>query len=252
MSRPDVLGSEMNFRRLSDADIEALIAGEPAAGTPGPVVELVSALRSEFDATPTVGVGPVLGEFIDVVDLTTMPTETSARRTAGLGTKAAAVFGALSVKMLLGAAVAAASVGGAHALGVVDVPGLPNTTDTVPVQSPEPVNDTPVQVPAPVGQDEQDRLPVSEGPVPEPNGRAADVPEPGDGCELGRETAADNAGGATETRGNDGPPVDPCTVNQNPVDGAPDQSQADEPGRPEGVPAGPLQNVLPSRTSAGG
>lgn len=52
-----VAGGEMNFQRLRDADIEALIAGEPAARVPGQVTELVRALRSEFNATPTAGAG---------------------------------------------------------------------------------------------------------------------------------------------------------------------------------------------------
>lgn len=264
MSGLDVAGGEMNFRRISDADIESLIAGEPVAGAPGQLTELVGALRSELDATPTVGVGTALGEFIDVVDLTTTPTVTSAGRARGLGIKAAAVFGAVSVKVLLGAVVAAASVAGAHVLGVVDAPGLPNITDTVPVEIPEPVHDTPVQPPAPIetddgspaGQGEQDRLPGSEGAVPEPIVPATDGPEPGDGCEFGQETAETNAGGATENRGGvEGLPADPCTIQQ-----VPDQSEAGEPGRPEDVPAGPPEsvpaglpeNVSPGRTPPGG
>jgi hypothetical protein len=260
MSRSDVAGGEMNFHRLSDADIETLIAGDLAAGTPGQLTELVGALRSEFDATPTVGVGTSLGEFIDVIDLTTTPTPTvtSAGRAGGLGTKAAAVFAAVSVKVLLGAAVAAASVGGAHVLGVVDVPGLPNITNTVPVEIPEPVDDTPVSAPTPietdevpsVGQGEQDRLSVVEGAVPESIVPAPDGPEPGEGCAFGQETVETNAGGAAETRGNDGVPVDPCTVNEA-VDTAPGQSPAGEPGRPEDVPAGLAVNVSPGRTPPG-
>jgi hypothetical protein len=264
MSHSDVAGGEMNFNRISDADIEALIAGEPVAGAPGQLTELVGALRSEFDATPAVGVGTALGEFIDVIDLTTTPTVTSAGRARGLGTKAAAVFGAVSVKILLGAAVAAASVGGAHVLGVVDVPGLPNITDTMPVEIPEPVRDTPVQPPVPIetddgssaGQGEQDRLPGSEGSVPEPIVPATDGPEPGDGCELGLETAGTNAGGATEALdGVEVLPADPCTIYQ-----VPDESDSGEPGRPEDVPAGPPEsvpaglpeNVSPGRTPPGG
>jgi hypothetical protein len=254
----------MNFSRLSDADIEALIAGEPAAGAPGQIAELVGALRSEFDATPTVGIGTALGEYIDVVDLTTTPAVTSAGRARGLGTKAAAVFGAVSVKLLLGAAVAAASVGGAHVLGVVDVPGLPNTTDTVPVEIPERVHDTPVQPPAPIetydgspaGQSEQDRVPGSEGSVVEPIVPTTDGHEPGDGCEFGQETAGTNAGGANEALdGVEGLPADPCTIHQ-----VPDSAQAREPGRPEdvqsgppeSVPAGLPENVSPGRTPPGG
>ena len=240
-----VAGGEMNFRRLRDADIEALIAGEPAARVPGRVAELAGALRSEFDATPTVGVGTALGEFLDVVDLTTTPTATSAGSGGGLGTKAAAVFGVLSVKMLLGAAVAAASVGGAHVLGVVDVPGLPNIANTVLVEIPEPAHDTSIQPPALIesddgargGQGEQDHLPVSEGPTPEPIAPTPDGPEPGDACEFGQETAEINAGSAAETSGNDGVPVDPCAINRDAAEASLDRGQAGEPGRPDDVPS---------------
>ena len=227
MSLRDVLSSGMNFRKLSDADIEALIAGDPVAGTPGPVTELVGALRSEYDATPTVGVGTALGDFINVVERTTIPTATRARRKARLGTKAAAVFGALSANMLLGVAVAAASVGGAQVLGVVDVVdvvdgvvavvdvvadvvGLPTIVDTTPVESPEPVNDTPVQAPAPIetneippiGPDEQDLLPASEDPVPEPT----------DPDEL-TPIVSDNGNGPDKDNGNQ--PEDDRTNNGN-------------------------------------
>lgn len=252
MNGSDVAWGEMNFRGLSDADIEALIAGEPAAGAPSQLSELVGGLRSEFDTTPAARVGTALGEFIDIVDLTTTPTVAAASRPGGLGTKAVAVFGALSLKVLLGAAVAAASVGGAQALGVIDVPGLPNRAPATQVDVPGPPLDVPGEGPA---QSEPDRfvpdsdpglgtgLSGADGVVVEPSVSQAGNSEAGEGCEFGQQTTESGTDGAADNRPADGLSVDPCNSGQAPTVVASDQ-----------VPTGPRnspETILPGRTGQG-
>ncbi len=288
MSSSDVVWGDMNFRGLSDADIEALIAGEPVAGAPARLGELVGTLRSEFDVTPAVTVGMALGEFIDVVDVTVAQVSSGPGGTVGMAAKAAALFGAVSTKILLGAAVAvaAASVGGAHALGVIDVPGLPNRAANTEVDVPGPVQDAPSEDPARI---EQDRFaPDGDSGLPAGSPGAADVivepsvpqagtpDEPGDGCEFGQQTAEIGSDVAAQNRPTVAPTVASCdhdqpppTVSpgQNPTDGqspspgvAPAVSEQVPPVHPTTVPpapgedpsAGPSGNVSPGRTPRGG
>ncbi len=131
----------------------------------------------------------------------------------------------------------------------------PNNTNTVLVEVPEPAHDTSIEPPALIegddgargGQGEQDHLPVSEGPTPEPIAPTPDAPEPGDGCEFGQETAETNAGSAAEARGNDAVPVDPCAINRDAADTSLDQGQAREPGRPDDVPSDHREGIPASR-----
>ncbi len=241
----------MKFRGLSDADIEALIAGELVAGTPE-LSALVGALRGEFDVTPTVQVRTALGEFIDVLDVRTSTVPSSAGNGGGLAAKAAAVFGAVSVKVLLGAALAAASVGGAHVLGFVDVPGLPDKAPTARVEIPVPALDAPVENPAAVEQVEIQ--PTRQTDLPQqPSASAGAVVERGTGCEFSQETVETRSREATEQGRADGLPIGPCDVDQAPSHTLPDQARKDLRGPPADVPSGPPAEIVPpGRTPRGG
>lgn len=119
--------------RLTDDEVEQILAGEtedgavgsafraikaryeaiPAAEPAGPLAEFVSAelVRSSYDAAEG-------AEAASVISLDAAP---SRRRAARL----AALTGTLVGKALVGATIAAASVAGIHAGGIVDVPVLP-------------------------------------------------------------------------------------------------------------------------------
>jgi hypothetical protein len=128
-----VSDSEMEHPDLTDAEIDELIDGRGASGVAAPLAEFVAALRSEYSATPDVTAGPALAEFLDVIELKPTPvaaTAGSSRRNRVLAGVAAFVA-TTTGKIVLGTAVAAASVGGAHAAEVIDVPGLPEAS-TVP------------------------------------------------------------------------------------------------------------------------
>jgi hypothetical protein len=254
MSGSDVAGGEMDFRGLSDSDIEALIAGDRVAGSPGQLSELVAALRTEFDVTPTVNVGTALGEFIDVVDVTSVPAASGVGGKRRLATKAAAVFGAVSVKVMLGAAVAAASVGGAHALGVVDVPGLPDGGRSAPVQDDPgvPGQIEPDQGPMKDHDESREPPPGSRGPLVDATVPAAGAGNDGEGCEFGQETAVTGSAAAAEQRRDDALAVDACDLDQAPSETQPVQPQSVTQGPPRDVPPGAAENVPPDRTPLGG
>jgi hypothetical protein len=76
-------------------------------------------------------------------DVSTVPAADlpTIRRRKRILTTLSGVLATITGKVVLGTAVAAASVGAAHAAGVVDVPGLPDTTPAV--ETPD------VEVPAP-------------------------------------------------------------------------------------------------------
>ncbi|RZV44079.1 MAG: hypothetical protein EX269_12270 [Acidimicrobiales bacterium] len=88
-----------------------------------------SALHERFAVHADAPVGATLAEFVDVIDLTpaSQPATTSPTNSwrpkmlTGLGAFVATTTG----KLVLGTAVAAASVGGMHAAEIVDMPLLP-------------------------------------------------------------------------------------------------------------------------------
>ena len=130
MSEFDVSPFEMDDNSLSETDIEAVLAGDQTAG-PDALHDLISGLRERFEASTDVPVGAALAEFIDVVDLTTTSTHTESRRNrkmiTGIGTFIATTTG----KIVLGTTVAAASMGAAHAVDMVEMPGLPESSAEV-------------------------------------------------------------------------------------------------------------------------
>jgi len=144
MSPADVPEDAMN--QLTDTDIEALLSGQPTEGAPSGLTTFVADLRSEYSATHEVAASTALAEFLDVIDLTDAPHQTSS--VSGRGVKAVSALGAFVAttagKIVLGTAVAAASIGGAHAAELVDVPLLPEVSNTPAVITSEIPFDEPV------------------------------------------------------------------------------------------------------------
>ena len=154
MSGFDVVRDGMPNRLISDAAIEALIAGEPVVGTPESLWAFVASLRELAQGGPSVPMSGRLLEFL--VDgspagapLTAIQTgqtsEASSRRTGRLAGKAAAVLALIPAHLLVGATIAAAALGSAQAFGFVDVPLLPDPGP--PVETLAPVELPPVDTP---------------------------------------------------------------------------------------------------------
>lgn len=125
----------MRKRRTNrDEAVEAVLQGEQPAGEDelGSVAEFVGDLRATYQAGPAPVRSPELTAFMeapaldaqDVMEPTwrTRLGRSKAKMLSGLSGFLATVTG----KVVLGGAVAAASVGGLHAGDVVDVPGLPD------------------------------------------------------------------------------------------------------------------------------
>ncbi len=124
MSDPNVVNSEMNPSNLSDAEIESIISGGSVTGAPDQLAEFVAELQAEFDLTPGVTPGLALADFISAPSLAAAESTAGSSTVTSIFKKGTAVAGAVSFKILLGAAAAAAGVGGAQAAGVIDLPGL--------------------------------------------------------------------------------------------------------------------------------
>ncbi|HUF99258.1 MAG TPA: hypothetical protein VMM60_14095, partial [Ilumatobacter sp.] len=177
MSDFDVVDDSMMNRRLSDADIEALIAGAPVPGAPAPLTELLVTLRQRAAAAPSVAASGALREFIGDASSVLAPIDTAnvraavrKRRPVPVLAKATAVLGLVPTYALIGAAAAAAAVGSAQMLGVVDVSFLPDRSHRVETPAPEseppaPVATEPTEptdAPAPSPAETPDRSTVSE------------------------------------------------------------------------------------------
>jgi hypothetical protein len=93
---------------------------------------VAATLTAIFEAglTPDAGDGPVDAAIPLPPAAADRPTQRTSRRRRML-TALSAFLATLTGKVVLGAAVVAASVGGAHAAGVVDVPGLPDRPSVV-------------------------------------------------------------------------------------------------------------------------
>ena len=151
MTALDDSGGEVHRRDLTGELIDELTA-DTAAGTRAEslVTEFLLELHSQ-SGTPALPEGrPALAEFVDV-DLNTrrdLPTragsaspgpaahppllsawEPTATRRIRVTSYIASFLGTLTGKIVLGATVATASVGGAQATGVIDIPTLPSPND---------------------------------------------------------------------------------------------------------------------------
>jgi len=108
-----------------------------------------SALHEQFAVNADAPVGAPLAEFVDVVDLTPVPSPTATSPTTSwrpkMLTGLSAFVATTTGKIVLGTTVAAASVGGMHAAEIVDVPLLPETAqaEVLMVDSEEEATDSP-------------------------------------------------------------------------------------------------------------
>ena len=122
MRNPDVSQDEMMIGRLDDAGLDDLIEGRDGDG-PASLRELFDAIRIEAEATPPCVPSAALERYVRPPSAAPRVRRRSRRSRAAVG--AAAFAGTLAGKLVLGATVAAASVGVAHFAHVIDVPGLP-------------------------------------------------------------------------------------------------------------------------------
>ncbi len=216
MSGSDVDTIETMGPRLSDTDAEALIAGQPVAGVPPELSDMLSMMRDRVTTGPNVRLTGALCEFVEesvasVTPIRTKASTAASPRTRSLARKAVAGFAIVPAKIFIGATMAAAAVGGAQALGVVDVPMLPGSgsqvVSSVPAETLPPrssnVSTTPVEKTVPVATD---AVRHATAVVPEPSAsNSATVAEPVSGspqtiptrgavvgepwCEFGQKTS---------------------------------------------------------------
>ncbi len=149
MTDDDVHGDDMTHPELSDEQLAALLEGRSAGIDGHPVADALGRAREQLAAEPVPTPGAALSEFLgvgrvtepiprstqaaDVIDVTD-EVDPTPRRIPVL-TSITAFIGTLSGKVLVGTTVAAASIGGAHATGVVDIPLLPDVDDAAVVET---------------------------------------------------------------------------------------------------------------------
>lgn len=140
---------EMHDDSLSPEEVEHLVDGTSERPDLADVEALFAEVRALPNSVETPPVSAALAEFIGVnltptAEPIVLPDTAEARakaieeardaepvrRTSMIGS-AAAFLGTMGGKVALGTAVAAASVGGVHATGAVDVPFLPDTKSAV-------------------------------------------------------------------------------------------------------------------------
>lgn len=146
MSREDVSGDEMTPDELTDAQLAALFEGTLDEATAGhPVAEFLDATRRTLDAVEVPVPRAELAEFVGVdpsiqpIEWAAVPSKTATPTTVVTLDAAApprrrktmipalAAFAGTSIgKVALSGSIALAATAGAHATGIVDVPGLPD------------------------------------------------------------------------------------------------------------------------------
>ena len=248
----DVLTDGMKKRRLSDPDVAALVAGRRVDGAPLGLDAMLSAMRERAESGPSVPISGALSEFIIEAHPSAIPAdarllERSQRRSWPVAKRAAAVVALVPAKILIGASMAAAAVGGAQAFGVVDVPLLPgpgpSVVTTIPAEPvpPEttdaPAKPAPTTVPSVSTSKEApethrtipvrptvNEAPVTVRPAIPPTLPPQAAVEGAPGCELGQ---------ATSERPTVVPPADPCASGA----ATGDNSGHDAPGSNDAAPA---------------
>lgn len=225
----DVLTDGMKKRRLSDPDVEALVAGRRVDGAPLGLDAMLLTMRERAESGPSVPISGALSEFIIEAHPSAIPADagrlkTSQRRSWPVAKRAAAVLALVPAKILIGASMAVAAVGGAQAFGVVDVPLLPgpgpSVVTTIPAEpvpsetSDAPAKPVPTTVPSgstsKAATETHRTIParptINEAPVASPPTSPPTLPpqaavEGAPGCEFGQDTSARPAAV---------PPTDPC------------------------------------------
>ena len=123
--------SLMMMDHFSDDEVEELLSG---TGDPSPLGAALDSIRHHYASIPAADPGPELSEFVslDLVESFSTPASVTdvvvdlsdaSRQRRRL--PIAAVAGTVVGKLVIGVSVAAASIGGFHAGGLVDVPLLP-------------------------------------------------------------------------------------------------------------------------------
>jgi hypothetical protein len=139
---------EMHDDSLSPEETERLISGTSDRPELADLAALMASVRALPKTVDTPAVSAALSEFVGVdltnipepvvlldaevaeaMDVSTSPQAEPVRRNTMIG-QLAAFVGTLGGKVAVCATVAAASIGGAHATGAVDVPFLPDTDAT--------------------------------------------------------------------------------------------------------------------------
>ena len=175
---------------------------------------MLSAMRERSESGPSVPISGALSEFIieahpSVISAGAGPLKTSQRRSWPVAKRAAAVLAMVPAKILIGASMAVAAVGGAQAFGVVDVPLLPgpgpSVVTTIPAEPvPSETSDAPakpVPTTVPSGSTSKaatethrtipPRPAVNEAPVTSPPTLPPQAAVEGaPGCEFGQDTSA--------------------------------------------------------------
>jgi hypothetical protein len=162
MSTFDDSSFEMHDDSLTPDTAERLLDGEILSPELADLAAMVDDVRTMTSATPTPAVRGALAEYVGVgltatessaelpapvavsvdLDLTTADQP----RRKSVFAEALTFAGTVTGKLLLGGAVAVASVTGAQATGVVDLPGLPDKHAVV-VVADTPVDEVPAELP---------------------------------------------------------------------------------------------------------
>jgi len=136
---------------LNDDEAERLLSEEAGSD---PLAATLGSMRHHFESVTPPTPSGALSEFVstdliaEFTDPATLPTPTlKDRKKMSIST----FVGTAAGKILIGTSVAAASVGGAQATGVLDVPLLPDVSDesVVEVESPDIGEDTVIEIAAP-------------------------------------------------------------------------------------------------------
>ena len=188
MSTFDDSSLEMHDDSLTPDTAERLLDGEILSPEFADLAAMVNDVRTMTSATPTPAVRGALAEYVGV-GLTA--TESSAEPPAPVAVSADldlttadqprrnSVFaevltfaGTVTGKLLLGGAVPVASVTGAQATGVVDLPGLPDKAAVV-VVADTPIDETPAELPLEDKVDEPEPEAIETDKLPEVDFAAA-------------------------------------------------------------------------------
>lgn len=239
---------------LDDRMVERLLAGrlDRERADLQALSSFVDTLREASTTVPAVArpelvaifqTGLISGELPP--DVAGQPTSHGSRRRRMLETLSAFVA-TLTGKVVLGSAAVAASVGGAHAAGVVDVPGLPDRGSAV--------VDVPAVVDAPVVPDAADpagsRPDADTGQPADPGVDGSSVSDratSGEPQEDGRSFGTSVADEATEGTPAEGLPGNGGEVAQ---DRQPDTPDVADDHKPDSVPAGGTDTTGQQRDSA--
>jgi chemotaxis protein histidine kinase CheA len=209
MSTFDDSSFEMHDDSLTPEAAERLLDGETLSPEFTDLTAMVNDVRTMTSATPTPAVRGALAEYVGVgltaaesaeppapaavsadLDLTT--ADQPRRRT--VFAEVLTFAGTVSGKLLLGGAVAVASVSGAQATGIVDLPGLPDKETTV-VVADTPVDEAPAELPLEDKVEESEPDVVETDKIPATD-FAAEFEEAKDKAEEAAEKAAEELAAA--------------------------------------------------------